>query len=436
MRSVGSAAIWSRLNWPDLLAPTGPLAVFDPGGREVPSQWHREGEKWRGCFVSSFPSLSFSLFDVRTSVAPAAPAASELSVGESFLENERLRVEIDAQGDICRIFDKRDGRELLAAPVGLEILDNFSDRFPVLGDPLGGHLASGAHPDRRSGPDDGRRERRGARRTDDSSAGPKARASCRRSLSLPAQPATTSPSTPRSTGAPTARCSRCAFRSRRRRSRRSSTREWASRAVPSRRRSSTRCRPSSGRRCARGPKPPAPAPPSPTTANTAGTIRPPTPCASPCCTPRASAGASAISRSRTSGTTRSGSRSLRSALASRLPTRCASPSGSTSRCAPSCRRRAGQRHRRPSARDRRASPFSRSTATLSRCRRSSSPRMETRSFCACARPPARAGRSRFAATCRRPAGARDRRLRAPARVDGCDAGAAVPRSEARREKLQ
>jgi alpha-mannosidase len=108
----------------------GTLAVFDPGGRQVPSQWHREGEKWRGCFVSSFPSLSFSLYDVRTSDAPAAPADSELSVGERFLENERLRVEIDAQGDICRFFDKRDRRELLAAPVGLEIQDNSSERFP------------------------------------------------------------------------------------------------------------------------------------------------------------------------------------------------------------------------------------------------------------------------------------------------------------------
>ncbi|MDQ1349296.1 MAG: alpha-mannosidase, partial [Acidobacteriota bacterium] len=132
---VFNALGWERIDLVEIelagpAAPTGPLAVFDPEGREVPSQWHREGEKWRGCFVSGFPSLSFSLFDVRTSVAPAAPAASELSVGESFLENQRLRVEIDAQGDICRIFDKRDGRELLAAPVGLEILDNFSDRFP------------------------------------------------------------------------------------------------------------------------------------------------------------------------------------------------------------------------------------------------------------------------------------------------------------------
>ena len=114
-------------------APTalpGTIAVFDPDGREIPSQWRREGEGWRGCFVSTLPPLSYSLFELRTAAGAKAPAATGLSVGESFLENERLRVEIDGNGDIARIFDKLDRRELLAAPVGLEILDNFSDRFP------------------------------------------------------------------------------------------------------------------------------------------------------------------------------------------------------------------------------------------------------------------------------------------------------------------
>ncbi len=80
--------------------------------------------------MSRFPSLSFSRFELRTTNGSGAPAARELSAGEGFLENERLRVEIDGNGDIARLFDKLDRRELLAAPVGLEIRDNFSDRFP------------------------------------------------------------------------------------------------------------------------------------------------------------------------------------------------------------------------------------------------------------------------------------------------------------------
>jgi alpha-mannosidase len=117
---------------PDGMLPGGTPAVFAPDGLELPSQWRRDGDDWRGRFVGRLPSLGFSLFDLRAvaAPAPAAAAPSPLAAGESFLENERLRVEIDHRGDIASIFDKRDARELLSAPLGLEILDNFSDRFP------------------------------------------------------------------------------------------------------------------------------------------------------------------------------------------------------------------------------------------------------------------------------------------------------------------
>ncbi len=113
---------------PAAVATSDSLAVVDSAGRELPSQWRREAGVWHGRFVGSFPSLSFSRFDLRTAPRPTEDA--ELTTGESFLENALLRVEIDGHGDISRIFDKLEGRELLAAPVGLEILDNFSDRFP------------------------------------------------------------------------------------------------------------------------------------------------------------------------------------------------------------------------------------------------------------------------------------------------------------------
>lgn len=119
-----------ELQLPSTEADAETLAVFDSGGRELRSQWRRDGEHWRGCFVCPLPSLAFSRFDVRPAPGPAAFQVEELAAGETFLENARLRVEIDRNGDIARIFDKLAARELLSAPVGLEILDNFSDRFP------------------------------------------------------------------------------------------------------------------------------------------------------------------------------------------------------------------------------------------------------------------------------------------------------------------
>ncbi len=134
---VFNALGWERNDLVEVRLPpgaalSGPWAVFAPDGAELPSQWHEQAGTWSGRFFSSFPSLSFSRLTLKPQPRPATAGepSTDLSADSSFLENSRLRVEIDAQGDISRIFDKLDRRELLAAPIGLEILDNFSDRFP------------------------------------------------------------------------------------------------------------------------------------------------------------------------------------------------------------------------------------------------------------------------------------------------------------------
>jgi alpha-mannosidase len=133
--AVFNALGWSRSDVVDFELPglepeAGNLAVFSSDDREVPSRWIRTGETWRGCFVGHFPPLSLSRFAVRTRPAAESDPPSELSAGERFLENALLRVEIDEAGDVSRILDKPSGRELLAAPIGLEIQSNRSVRFP------------------------------------------------------------------------------------------------------------------------------------------------------------------------------------------------------------------------------------------------------------------------------------------------------------------
>ena len=132
---VFNALGWERTDLVEVELPASSLpgdhlSVFDSEGREVPSQWHPSGTSSRGCFVNRFPSLGFSRFELRTTPAKPGERKSDLSADESFLENELLRVEIDGNGDISRIFDRQAERELLAAPIGLEILANFSERFP------------------------------------------------------------------------------------------------------------------------------------------------------------------------------------------------------------------------------------------------------------------------------------------------------------------
>lgn len=68
------------------------------------------------------------MFDVRPADAPCA-LDTGLLVNEQGLENRRYRVSVDDNGDIASIFDKELGRELLAGPLTLQLLDNEPEEW-------------------------------------------------------------------------------------------------------------------------------------------------------------------------------------------------------------------------------------------------------------------------------------------------------------------
>ncbi|HTM26530.1 MAG TPA: glycoside hydrolase family 38 C-terminal domain-containing protein [Vicinamibacterales bacterium] len=81
-------------------------------------------------FVASAPSVGFQVYHV----APGARAAAlptSLKVTPSSLENNRIAVKIDANGDIASIYDKDAKRELLKAPIMLELRDDPSSSWPA-----------------------------------------------------------------------------------------------------------------------------------------------------------------------------------------------------------------------------------------------------------------------------------------------------------------
>ncbi|MDR1805751.1 MAG: hypothetical protein LBQ80_03135 [Clostridium sp.] len=101
--------------------------VYDSNGKEVPSQpLGREGGKLKICFEAAVPANGIALFDVRES--ESAYVGEGLSVGADGLENTRLRVNIDANGDICGIFDKQSKRQLLSAPIRMELFKYHGSR--------------------------------------------------------------------------------------------------------------------------------------------------------------------------------------------------------------------------------------------------------------------------------------------------------------------
>ena len=80
-------------------------------------------------FVGTVPSLGYRVFNVVP--AAAADSASALKVSASLLENNRISVKIDQNGDISSIYDKDAKHELLRAPIMLELRDNPSGSWPA-----------------------------------------------------------------------------------------------------------------------------------------------------------------------------------------------------------------------------------------------------------------------------------------------------------------
>jgi alpha-mannosidase len=104
------------------------VRVLGPDGREVPAQLDSaSGDSARIVFVARVAPLSFSTFTVKPASSPEKSA--ELRVSRDGLENGRYRVAIDADGDVASVFDKRLGRELLAAPLRLQLFHDEPRRW-------------------------------------------------------------------------------------------------------------------------------------------------------------------------------------------------------------------------------------------------------------------------------------------------------------------
>ncbi len=104
--------------------------VDDSTGEAVPAQVLGSGpDGVHVLFLGAVPSLGFKVFTVSPSTATEAD--SSLKATASSLENNRLSVRIDQNGDIASIYDKEAKHELLHAPIMLELRDNPSPDWPA-----------------------------------------------------------------------------------------------------------------------------------------------------------------------------------------------------------------------------------------------------------------------------------------------------------------
>ena len=101
------------------------FAVYDKNGIEVPSQTKVISETEKEIiFVAEVLSCGLAVYDLRES-APSDGFETGLSVTGNTLENKFISVKLDKNGDICSVFDKTLGRELLSKPIKLAVHNNI-----------------------------------------------------------------------------------------------------------------------------------------------------------------------------------------------------------------------------------------------------------------------------------------------------------------------
>jgi alpha-mannosidase len=103
------------------------VRVTGPDGKDVPAQLTGANTV---LFLAKVPPVGFAVFDVQPSDAPAV-SDIPVSATASSLENQRYRVKIDDSGDVASIFDKSLNKELLSAPVRLEIKTDNPAAWPA-----------------------------------------------------------------------------------------------------------------------------------------------------------------------------------------------------------------------------------------------------------------------------------------------------------------
>ena len=119
-------------------APASVMVTDASTGREVLSQvLSRTGNDATILFLAEMPSIGYKVFHVspsgdRSRYRDQVPLpGTGLEVTATSLENNRLAVKIDRNGDIASIYDKDAKRELLSAPIMLEMRDNLSPPWPA-----------------------------------------------------------------------------------------------------------------------------------------------------------------------------------------------------------------------------------------------------------------------------------------------------------------
>jgi len=123
--------VFNTLSWlradivhakPDL--PKGPFKVLNPAGNSVPHQQTHDGGL---VFEAELPPLGYAVYRI-VEVDDEVSLESTIHASSDALENDHVRVELDASGCLVRVLDKGAAREVLPTGERANVLQLFDDR--------------------------------------------------------------------------------------------------------------------------------------------------------------------------------------------------------------------------------------------------------------------------------------------------------------------
>ncbi|MFA6127200.1 MAG: glycoside hydrolase family 38 C-terminal domain-containing protein [Bacteroidales bacterium] len=107
------------------------VRVYDAAGKEVPAQVTAMNGRIASVIIAAHCApVSYQVFDVVPS-ANSCALATGLSVKKNLMENNRYKVSVDKNGDVSSIYDKTAKKEMLKAPIRLEMLNDKSVSWPA-----------------------------------------------------------------------------------------------------------------------------------------------------------------------------------------------------------------------------------------------------------------------------------------------------------------
>lgn len=107
------------------------VQVYDANGKALLTQIvEQKGNRVRFLFLARVPSVGLAVFDVRETTSVNSNGMV-LTATDKTIENNYLKVTFASNGDMSSVFDKKQNRELLSKPAGLQFLAESPRNYPA-----------------------------------------------------------------------------------------------------------------------------------------------------------------------------------------------------------------------------------------------------------------------------------------------------------------